>query len=79
MARQAQWVRDALTFGGPLTAALWAVHVFLDGPNDYRGTLAVLAAVALGALAMLAVRWRGRRAPRPRRRARGKGPTPPLQ
>ena len=75
-ARQAQWVRDALTFGGPLTAALWAAHVFLDGPNEYGWTLGVLAAVALGALAMLAVRWRGRRALRPRRPGK-KGPPAP--
>ena len=73
--RQAQWVRDALTFGGPLTAALWAVHVFLDGPNDYHGTLAVLAAVVLGALTAAAVRWR--RGLRPRRRGRRKGPPAP--
>ncbi len=75
-ARQAQWVRDALTFGGPLTAALWAAHVFLDGPNDYRGMLTVLAAVVLGALTAAAVRWR--RGMRPRRRARRKGPPAPL-
>ena len=71
--RQVQWVKDALTFGGPVTAMLWAAHVFLDGPNDYRWTLTVLAGAAGAALTALL--WRGRRALRPRRVRRKKPPT----
>jgi hypothetical protein len=56
-ARQLQWLKDAVTFGGPLTVALGALRMAVDSSG--AGWAVGLVVAALTALAVVALlRWR---------------------
>jgi hypothetical protein len=67
-ARRLQWIKDAVTFGGPITVALGALRMAVDssGANWAVGLVVVAALVALAVVALL--RWQRFR---PARRVRG--------
>jgi hypothetical protein len=55
--RRMQWLKDAVTFGGPVLVALGAVRMALD-TTRYGWAFGVACVLVVFVLAMLALRWR---------------------
>jgi hypothetical protein len=75
--RQMQWLKDAITFGGPLTVALGALRMAADSSGaSWAVGLVIAALAALAAVALL--RWRRFRPARRARRAPAPATAPHL-